>query len=316
MQSNDVEASIVIPTHNGGEELRQCLHMVFRQVVPVRFEVIVIDSASTDGTIDHLRRYPVRLQQIRADEFNHGLTRGKGIGLAQGKYVVLMSQDAVPAGEYWLRDMLLNFDDPAVAGVYCRQIPREHADVLTKRNLNRWFTGRLTRSVNFIDARNAYDDLPAVEKLALCTLDDVCSCIRKSAWQRIPHTATYFGEDIEWGKKAIEAGYKIVYEPRAAVVHSHDRSVVYEFKRAYLWQRKTYELFRLDTVPTLRAAILKVLYNIFIDSLYVMREEANWRRRLWLMIRVPLLSLSSVVGRYMGGRDERCGRPLRSFSGV
>ena len=316
MDGKGIEVSIVIPSYNGGEDFTKCLQMVFEQKVSFPFEVIVIDSGSTDGTLDFLKGYPIRLKQISPKEFNHGLTRNMGMELARGRYVVLMTQDAIPADNYWLENILVNFKDELVAGVYCRQIPREDADVLTKRHLNNWLTGRQCRVINFIENREDYNALEPMKKLMLCTFDNVCSCVRKSVWEKIPFTETYFAEDLEWGKKAIEAGYKLVYEPRAAVIHSHNRSFLYEYKRTYLCHRRLFELFRLQNVPTFNHVFLNVLYNVLKDTLYVIKEEKNWKRRYSMIIKIPLLSFSSVFGQYMGARDERLGHPLRNFRGV
>ena len=281
MGGEQAEASIVIPSYNGGEDFKECLRMVFGQQVKFPFEVIVIDSGSTDGTLDFLKGYHIRLKQISPKEFNHGLTRNMGIELAEGKYVVLIGQDAIPADGYWLENILENFQDELAAGVYCRQIPREDSDVLTKRHLNSWLTGRKSRFINFIENWEAYTGLEPIKKLMLCTFDDVCSCVRKSVLEKIRYTETYFAEDLEWGKKAIEAGYKIAYEPRAAVIHSHNRSFLYEYKRTYLCHRRLFELFRLQTVPTFIHALLFFFYNILKDSLYVIRKEKNWKRKFY-----------------------------------
>jgi GT2 family glycosyltransferase len=70
-------------------------------------------------------------------------------------------------------------------------------------------------------------------------------------WARYPFRRTPIGEDIEWAREVLRAGYRLAYTPSAAVIHSHDRSAKYEFCRTYLLHRRLYELFRLRTIPTL-----------------------------------------------------------------
>ena len=316
MNTKNIKVTIVIPTYNGGEEFKECLKMVHQQKVNLEFEVIVIDSGSTDSTLNYLKAYPIRLKQIQPNEFDHGLTRNMAIGLAQGEYVVLMSQDAIPTDSYWLENILANFKDDLVAGVYCKQIPKNDADVLTKRQLNGHFTGRQHRMVNYIEDDKSYNILDPMAKLALCTFDDVCACVRKTVWSAIPYTKTYFAEDLEWGKKVIEAGYKIVYEPRAAVSHSHDRSVLYEYKRTYLCHRRLYDLFKLQTIPTFKNALMSTIFNIHKDIAYVFKEEQDWKKKLSLIMKIPCLSIASVFGQYKGARDEKLGRPLKNIRGV
>ena len=189
MHDQQIEVSIVIPTYNGYSELASCLRMIFKQKFDLPFEVIAIDSGSTDRTLNVLRSFPIRVEKIRSSEFNHGLTRNMGIDLARGKYVVLLTQDAIPADEHWLRDILDSFDDSSIAGVYCRQVPKDGADVLTKRQLNNGLIGKHNRVVNFIASWEEYHALDPMQKLSLCTFDDVCACIRKSVcgvWRALP----------------------------------------------------------------------------------------------------------------------------------
>jgi len=68
-----MKVSIVIPTLNGGEDFKRCLAAIFSQNVTFPFEVLVIDSGSTDQTVSIAREFPVRLYQIDKKEFNHGI---------------------------------------------------------------------------------------------------------------------------------------------------------------------------------------------------------------------------------------------------
>ncbi len=316
MTATSVRASIVIPTCDGGPQFEECLETIRRQRTEEPFEIIVIDSESSDKTLEVAERAGARTYRIRRDEFNHGLTRRWGADLANGEFVVFCSQDAVPADEHWLACLLENFSDEAVAGVYCRQIPRDDADVLTKRHLNAWLTGRGERSVNFIETREAYGALGPWDQYRLCNFDNVCACVRKSVCHEIPCPESYIAEDLEWGKRIIEGGYKLVYEPRAAVVHSHQRSVTYEYRRTYLVHRRVYALFGLTTVPTLNHALKFAVSDIVRNTQYVLREEPSWRRKLSLMGRIPALSAASVFAQYKGASDERRGRPVRRVHGV
>jgi rhamnosyltransferase len=247
--------------------------------------------------------------------FNHGATRNQGIALSGGEFVVLLVQDAVPVGTKWLANLLGNFSEADVAGVYCRQLPRPNADVLTRRQLANWVAGKPERVVQRLNGRS-WEALTPWQRLELCIFDDVCACVRRTVWERIPYTVTYFGEDIEWGKQVIQAGYALVYESEAAVVHSHERSAWYEYQRTYLCHRRLYALFGLHTVQTWSAAWTSVLRGILKDAAFVWLREKNVRRRLSLLARVPLLTCAAVFGQYHGARDERLCKPLRGGVGV
>ena len=241
-----VRSSIVIPTLNGGTDFEKCLDMISRQRTDAPFEVIVIDSGSSDGTLALAQRFGTRKYLIRKSQFNHGLTRQWGAQLAKGDYVVFCSQDAVPADEDWLEALLQNFSDPLVAGAYSRQLARPDCDPIARNALETWITGSEARSVQRISAREEYDALSAWNKRLFVNFDDVSSCVRKEMLLQFPYADVKFGEDIEWSRRVMEAGYKIVYEPRSRVLHSHKTSIIGNYRRAVLDQRMAKELLGVD----------------------------------------------------------------------
>ncbi len=296
--------SIIIPSYNGGAVLKEALEALFNQDTELAFEVIVIDSGSTDGSVEWLKGQPLRLVEIAHEKFNHGLTRNYGIELARGEFVVLMTQDALPADNRWL-DSLINpfFEDNLVAGVYARQLPRSDADVLTKRHLNSWLTGRTKRAVSYIKNKDEYEAKNPMEKYFFCSFDDVCSAIRKSLCKKIPYVETDFAEDIVWSKKVLEAGFKIVYEPGARVVHSHSRSLLSEYRRTRLGHKKLYEIFAIRTIPTMTSLIRNAVSSMRKDIFYVLREEPSVAKKILLILRTPLSSLLNVCAQYSGAGD-------------
>jgi len=279
-------------------------------------EIVAFDSGSTDGTVAMLREFGARVTEIPPSEFNHGLTRNQAIASARAPLVVLLTQDAVPADARWLEALLAPFEDEEVAGTYARQIPRAAADALTRHSLESWVAGSRERRVQRLPDRASYLRLHPMERYRLCVFDDVCAAIRRSVWERIPYEWAYFAEDLDWGKKVLEAGYAIVYDPAAAVVHSHDRSVWYEYRRTYVCHRRLYELFGLRCVPTLRDAARNALRGGARDVAYAWRHERRLGRRVGLTVRAPILALLSNLAQWRGAADERLNRPLPALRGV
>ncbi len=314
MTSPDV--SVVIPTKNAGPLLREVLGKVRAQETSRQVEIVALDSGSSDATVATLREFGARVTEIAPSEFNHGLTRNQAIAVARAPLVILLTQDAIPADARWLEALLAPFDDQEVAGTYARQIPRADADVLTRRALESWVAGSRERRVQRLPDRARYLRLHPMERYRLCVFDDVCSALRRSVWADIPYEWAYFAEDLDWAHKVLAAGYAIVYEPAAAVVHSHDRSVWYEYKRTYVCHRRLYELFGLRCVPTLREALRNALRGGARDAAYAWRHERTLGRRLGLSVRAPVLALLSNLAQWRGAADERLNRPLRVMRGV
>ena len=115
--NEEILISIVIPTRNGESTIRSCFEGIFKQTLISQTEVIVLDSASSDKTLDICKEYGVRVHNIAPKDFNHGETRNVGVKLAKGEFIVMTTQDATPADKYWLETMLQHFKNKNVAGV-------------------------------------------------------------------------------------------------------------------------------------------------------------------------------------------------------
>jgi rhamnosyltransferase len=248
-----MKVSVVIPTRNGGPLFTRVLSAIFVQDCPWPFEVICVDSGSTDGTPDVAARAGARVISIDPCSFNHGLTRNLGIEQAEGDFAVLTVQDALPRDEHWLAPLVaaLAADDRA-AGSYSMQIPRPDCDPIIRDRLEHWSAGRPERRVQEVPLDRDFDDLEPMEKLHLISFDNVSSCIRRSVWERYPFARRNFGEDVAWSREVIPRGYRIVYEPASAVIHSHNNSLWYEFRRIYADHQNLNQLVGLRTVPRFR----------------------------------------------------------------
>jgi len=303
------EVSIVIPTFNAGPVFKVLLDGICRQEGDFEREIIVIDSGSTDGTVELAQRYGAIVHKIPQAEFNHGATRNLGVSRARGKYVALTVQDAVPIDERWLATMLENLErDERVAGVYSRQIACKEAGILTRAVVNSLALASLERREQFVGDLKPYSKLPPKKRRRLATFDDVSSCLRRSIWEEIPFERTNFGEDLRWGKRAVEAGYKIVYEPRSAVFHSHERGAKYDLRRYYVNQRLLLDLFGLKLVPNEAYLPLAMLRSYVHLHRLIRQEEASRGKRLGLAVPVVKYVISSQIGNYLGVRSALIAR--------
>ncbi len=294
-------ASVVILTRNGRPDIERCLEAVLDQETDWPYEVIAIDSGSTDGTLDAVRYHSVRLVEIAPEEFNHGATRNLGAELATGEFVVFLTQDAIPATRRWLSSLVAAVDGPRVAGAFSRQLPRADAHALVRRSLSLWVAGSDQRLVKEMPANDGYARLSPYERYLLATFDNVSSCVRRTVWERLPFNSVPFGEDIDWAQRVLQAGYALVYEPASQVVHSHNRSPGYEFRRTYLDHQNLYALFGLETIPTPGCALRQIFRGWGGYSAYVIGSSSPLSEKLRLLIvYIPLLVPAQVLGQYLG----------------
>ncbi len=295
--------SVVIPTFNGGHLLEKVLSQLRQQRYGGPVDIHVIDSESSDSTLKIAAKYCVQIDSIPHVDFNHGLTRNRAIASSRGDIIVLIAQDAVPANDHLLASLVGNYEDPSVGGCYARQIPRPEHDVLIRRNVQNWFAGQDSRRESFIAEEEAHGHLQPYELYVFCLFDNVCSSVRRTTWGQIPFRTNAFAEDLDWSKRALESGWKIVYEPQAMVIHSHQRPLSYEFRRTRICHRKLHELFGLQTVPHKRQLLRAITQAALHDFEYVHKNEPDLLKKLALYARIPGRVTVGVLGQYLGAQD-------------
>jgi rhamnosyltransferase len=223
--------SVIIPVKNERSTLSECLDGILAQTLGERVEIIVIDSGSTDGSLELVRRYPARLHGIPAEQFNHGETRNLGVRLALGEFVAMTVADARPTNEHWLEKMLKHFEDPKVAGVCGQQITPHDPD----KNPLEWFrpcSEPVPKRVWFADPTE-FKRLPPAERAALCAWDDVTAIYRRSVLLELPFRPVSFGEDMVWAQDALAGGHALVYDYSARVYHYHHQTFRFRFRRTF-----------------------------------------------------------------------------------
>src|ERR1700722_15486134 len=220
-----VEISVLIPAKNEALNIRTCLDAVFSQSSACRFEVILVDSGSTDGTPEIVSGYPVRLYRIAPEEFHHAGTRNYLASLARGKHLVYLNADAFPASPNWLNSLLSNFSDPTVGAVYGRHLPKPNC------NLER----QVVLATMYGDKRIVKEQSQKQELgFRYYHLSTVNPAIRKSVWEStgFPEELKIY-EDVGIAKRILDEGWKIVYEPAATVYHSDNHKPSGLFKRYF-----------------------------------------------------------------------------------
>ncbi len=218
--------SIVIPVKDGGADLVRCLEAIAGQLVDEEVETVVVDSGSLDGSADRARSFGARVHEISPREFHHGHTRNLGAELARGETLVFTSQDAYAASNSWLATLtapLLRND--TVAGVYGRQLPHEDA-----RPPERYFLDFLYGPEPRAQRLDCDEDL----SFEVTLFSNVNSAIPRRVWEAFSFADDIvMSEDQEWSRRVLFAGLTIVYEPDAAVHHSHAYSVAGAVRRFF-----------------------------------------------------------------------------------
>ena len=226
--SRQYKATVFIPTWFGEKYIEELLTMVLSQQTDFKYEVLIYDTSSADKTPDIIQKFVnkhdnVRFKSITKDKFGHGKTRQAAAKDAKGEIVVYLSQDARPAHDRWLHEIVKPFDlSEKIVGVIGRQEPRHHAFPLLKYEIWAVFnnfgvsTGTtLYYRDDFVKDQATYDHISFYS--------DVNSAARRSFLVNIiPYRDVPYSEDQLFGRELIDAGYRKAYAPRASVVHSND----------------------------------------------------------------------------------------------
>ena len=255
-------ASVVIPTLDGGDRLDEVLDAVMTQAGEAldEVEIVCVDSGSRPSLRMRLDRAGVRVIDIPRGSFDHGDTRRLGIASTSGEFVALLTQDARPADNRWLASLIDALrSDPGAAGAWSRQLVRPNADPLERWKMHHWSGSRLEPRCTELPVGERWEDLDPRRRYEVALFDDVSCCIRRADWQRIPHRPVEFGEDLDWGRRVVEAGRRLLFVPASRVIHSHPARTWTDAKRVFSDHRNIIRLTGWRTVPTLdlvpRAAI-------------------------------------------------------------
>lgn len=253
--------SVCILTKNPGAIFKLVLPAVLNQKTDFSYEVIVVDSGSTDGTLDFindLKSERIKLLSIKPTDFGHGKTRNYAVSKSSGEFVAMITHDALPKNDYWLQGMIAPFfEDEAIAGVFGRHDAYESASPFTKRDIGLHFDNfNAGQKIVWLDDKERYAKDVGYRQW-LHYFSDNNAALRKSVWEKIPYPEVDFAEDQLWAKEIIEKGYKKAYADDAIVYHSHNYSLGQTFRRSYDESRALKKLFGYNICPS----VLNVFYQ-------------------------------------------------------
>lgn len=219
----DIPVSIIVPTYNAGAEFKNFAEMIMKQTANIK-QVLVIDSSSTDATVDIAKSFGFDVEVIAKSDFGHGKTRQYALEKINTEIAVFLTQDALLYDEFAVKKLVncLTSDDK-IAAAYGRQIPYQNTGVL----------GTFARLYNYPEFSkiNTFADRK-VKGIKTAFLSDSFAAYKKSLLMQIGgFPDVNFGEDTFVAAKLLMNGYKTAYCAEAKVYHSHDYSLYQEYVR-------------------------------------------------------------------------------------
>ena len=220
-----IRVAVIVPTCNAGSKFQFFLSALLSQAY--KFDVVIVDSSSNDGTLTIANQYDINIIEIRRESFSHGGTRQMAVdSLTDVDIAVFLTQDAILAGDDSIEKILEPFHDESVAAVCGRQLPRKQATSIEGHA--RLYNYSLQSNVKSINDVGEFG-------LKTAFISNSFAAYRISTLNEVGGFPgnVIFGEDMYVAAKLLKAGYKIAYAADACVYHSHDYSFWQEFKRYF-----------------------------------------------------------------------------------
>lgn len=245
-----MKASIIVRTKNSQNIISQTLKALFSQTFK-DFELVIVDSGSTDNTLDLVKHYKHRLIEVKPEDYHPGVVLNDAIKSCDSEYIVFLNSDTVMLTKNCLSNLLQELQTFDAA--YARQVSRPEAQPWVRRDYEISFPkGKVQPSwMHF--------SLPL-------------ACMKKSAWERLSfYTQAWASEDTKWGYEAKKLGLKISYANEAIVMHSHNYSLKQLFNRRYVEGEA--DVFIFQQQYNLKNCIRSYLGSIFNDAKYFFKTQ-------------------------------------------
>lgn len=218
------EASIIIPVHNKIEYTQQCLLALSRSITNARYEVIVVDNASTDGTRELLQSLEGDVKII-TNSVNQGFSKSnnQGVAMAEGEFIILLNNDTIPT-HGWLREMIDTFSRRPDTGIVGAKLIYPDDESIQHAGLA--FNGHSKIPYHIYRGFSRFH--PAVNReREFQAVTAACLCVRKEIYSRAGGLDESFingGEDVDFCLKLREMGHHVVYNPKVEIYHFESRT--------------------------------------------------------------------------------------------
>lgn len=245
-------------------------------------EIVVVDSGSTDATLDIASQFPVTILSLPKEQFSFGRSLNFGLEHSSCDVAVIASAHVYPLYENWIAELVAPFSDNSVALVYGHQQGDELTKFSEHQILRNWFP----------------DVSVAVQEHPFC--NNANAAVRRDIWENLKYDETLTGlEDLDWAKRAIKQGFHLAYAAQATIVHVHDETwiqILNRYRREAIAHKQIYGD---QTMGALEAVGLAALNSL--DDYYCAFKSGvlgqNWRS-------IPEFRLAQFIGTYQGFRQR------------
>lgn len=275
--------SIVIRTLNEEKHLVELLNVIKEQdTSDFDIETVVIDSGSTDQTLNIAKEYDCRITFIKKEEFTFGKSLNDGCDFANGDYLVFVSGHCIPADKYWIQNLVTPLVDKC-SYTYGRQLGRDTTKFSERLLFDKYFpeTSRIPQVGFFCNNANA--------------------AIRRDAWLAHRFNEELTGcEDMYLAKLLVDSGKKIGYVADAPVYHIHDET--WE-KVKIRYEREAIALQQI--MPQVQVSLLDMITYITVGIIKDTKQALKSNLLSKEFTSIIRFRVCQYYGAYIGNKNHR-----------
>jgi glycosyltransferase involved in cell wall biosynthesis len=247
-----------------------------------KLQIIIVDSGSTDGTLAIAMRYPVKIVNIRPEEFSFGRSLNRGCAEAMERFIVIASAHVYPVFKDWIGQLLTAFDDPRVGLVYGKQLGGETTKFSEHQVFARWFPEKSVKA----------------QEHPFCNNANVA--IRSDLWEQFSYNEDLTGlEDLDWANRIMKVGHQIAYQSKAVVVHLHNE-IYTQIHNRYRREAMAFKRIFPNEHFSIKDFMRLFVSNTISDYKRALRNGARSRD----MYEIPLFRFMQFYGTYRGFKES------------
>lgn len=244
-------------------------------------EIILVDSGSTDRTVEIAEQFDCKVIHMPPSEFTFGRSLNWGCEAAKGDVLVFVSAHVYPLDPAWLSKLTAPFEDPQVALSYGGQTGDHRSNFAEIRLLNRWFPPESNPDQTDPFCNNAN-----------------CA-VRKTAWETQRYDESLPGlEDLAFARDLLSSGHRISYVADARIAHVHEEQFRQTLNR-YRREAMAYQTIFGRSEITLPKAVGLAAASIAGDSRAAFRD-----RNLGAILEATPFRIAQFAGAYLGYRTD------------
>lgn len=276
--------SVIIRTYNEQKYLDQLLRLIHQQECKTTdLEVIIVDSGSTDATLDIASKHRCNIVHIKKEDFTYGRALNLGCEIAMGDFLVFVSGHCLPVDSKWLDELILPLISANASYSYGRQLGFD----TTKFSESQFFTKNFP----------VYSKIP--QDGFFC--NNANAAISRQAWKQFKFNEQLTGlEDMYLAKQLVENNQKIAYSSSSMVYHIHNES----WRQVRIrYEREAYALHRImpEVHFTVMDFIRYFISGVVSDSIIAIRQRCFFQK----FYEILMFRLMHYWGTYQGNHLTR-----------